>query len=140
MEKKEILYRQNGFSTEGIKDLKERGGDVKEVIRRNERDMMGQWLEQKIRESNYNDRYKNSTSIGIPDYLRKGERGSQKIIARWRCENEEEKNRFWKTEEEKKCRICAMGEGRIEHIMSHTRIKIGLGEVLDERGKREVMR
>jgi len=36
---------------------------------------MGQWLEQKIRESNYNDRYKNGISIGIPDYLlRKGER------------------------------------------------------------------
>jgi len=44
---------------------------------------MGQWLEQKIRESNYNDRYKNSTSIGIPDYLlRREERRSQKIIAR----------------------------------------------------------
>jgi len=32
-------------------------------------------------------------------------------------------------------KICGMQEGRIEHIMSHTRIKIGLGEVLDERGK-----
>jgi len=53
---------------------------------------MGQWVEQKIRESNYNDRYKNNTSIGIPDYLlRRGERGSQKIIARWRCGKEEEK-------------------------------------------------
>jgi len=28
-----------------------------------------------------------------------------------------------------------MEERCIEHIMSHTRIKIGLGEVLDERGK-----
>jgi len=28
----------------------------------------------------------------------------------------------------------------IEHIMSHTRIKIGLGEVLDERGKGEVVK
>jgi len=44
---------------------------------------MGQWLNQRIRESNYNGRYKNSTSIGMPDYLlKKGERGSQKIIAR----------------------------------------------------------
>jgi len=93
MEEREIFYRQNGFSTEGIKDLRTRGADVKEVIRRNERDRMGQWLEQKIRESNYNDRYKNNTSIGIPDYLlRRGERGSQKIIARWRYGNEEERN------------------------------------------------
>jgi len=42
--------------------------------------------------------------------------------------------------EEKKCRICGMEEGCIEHIMSHTRIKIGLGEVLDERGKSEVVK
>jgi len=79
MEEREVFYRQNGFSTEGIKDLRERGGDVKEIIRRNERDRRGQWLEQRVRESNYNDRYKNSTSIGIDylDYLlRRGERGS----------------------------------------------------------------
>jgi len=74
-----------------------------DIIRRIERDRMGQWLEQRIRESNHNDRYKNSTSIGMPDYLQKrGERGSQKVIARWRCGNEEERNGFWKTEEKKK--------------------------------------
>jgi len=99
---------------------------------------MGQWLEQKIRESNYNDRYKNNTSIGMPDYLlKRGERGSQKIIARWKRGR---KKRFWKTEEEKKRRICGVEEGYIEHIMSHMRIKIGLDEVLDERGKGEVVK
>jgi len=69
---------------------------------------MVQWLEwQKIRKSKYNDRYKNSTSIVMPDYLLKREEaGSQKMIARWRCGNEEERNGFWKTEEEKKC-LCA---------------------------------
>jgi len=88
---------------EGIKDLREKSGDVKKIIRRNERDRMGQWLEQKIRESNYNDRYKNSTSNGIPDYLlRRRQRESQKIIARWRCGKEEERNGFWKTEEKEK--------------------------------------
>jgi len=62
---------------------------------------MGQWEEQGIRESHYNDRYKNSTSIGMPDYLlKRGERGSQKIIARWRRGNEE-RNGFWKTDEKK---------------------------------------
>jgi len=55
------------------------------------------------------------------------------IIARWRCRNEEERNGFWKIEEKKKCRICGMEERCIEHIIFHTRIKIGLGEVLDER-------
>jgi len=31
-------------------------------------------------------------------------------------------------------------EGCIEHIMSHTRIKIGVGAVLDERGKGDVVK
>jgi len=83
MGQREDFYRQNGFSTEGIKDLRKRERDVKDIIRRNERDRMGQLLEQKIRESEYNDRYKNSTSIGIPDYLLKRGEG-EKMIARWR--------------------------------------------------------
>jgi len=57
----------------------------------------------KIRESKYNDRYKGSTSIRMPDYLLKiGDGGSQKMIRRWRCGNEEERNGFWKIEEEKR--------------------------------------
>jgi len=41
---------------------------------------------------------------------------------------------------EKKCRICGIEEGCVERIMSHTRIKIGLGEILDERRKGEVVK
>jgi len=42
--------------------------------------------ERRIRESKYNDIYKNGASIGMPDYLlRRRERGSRKMIARWRC-------------------------------------------------------
>jgi len=140
MGKREDFYRQNGFSTERIEDLREKERDIKDIIRRNERDRMGQWLEQKIRKSKYNDRYKNSTSIVMPDYLlKKGEGESQKMITRWRCGNEEERNGFWKTGGEK-MPICRVEEGCIEHIMPHTRIKIGVGEVLDERGKRETVK
>jgi len=51
------------------RDLKTVGRerDVKVIIRRIERDRMGQWLEQRIRKSNYNDKYKNSTSMRMPD-------------------------------------------------------------------------
>jgi len=62
------------------------------------------------------------------------------MIVRWRCGNEEERNGFWKTKEEKKCRIYGVEEGCIEHIMSHTRMKIGLDKVLDERTKGEVVK
>jgi len=49
MEKREDFYRQNGFSSEGIKDLREREKNVMAIIRRNERDMIEQWPKQKIR-------------------------------------------------------------------------------------------
>jgi len=98
-------------------------------------------LEQKIRKSKYNGRYKNSTSIGMPDYLLKIEDGgSQKIMTRWRCGNEKGRNRFCKTEEEKGCRICGVQEGCLEYIMTHTRIKIRIGVVLDEKEKEEVLK
>jgi len=78
-----------------LKTLGKEGGNVKDINRRIERDRMGQWLKQRIRKSNYNDRYKNSTSMGMPDYLlKKGERGNQKIIAKWRRGNKEERNGF----------------------------------------------
>jgi len=54
------------------------------------------------------------------------------MIARWRCGSEEERDGLWKTEEKKKCRICGVEEGCIEHIMSHTRIKIELDEVFSK--------
>jgi len=39
-------------------------------------------------QSKYNDRYKNNTSIRMPDYLLKREEGgSQKMIAKWKCGN-----------------------------------------------------
>jgi len=57
---------------EGIKE-----GDIRNIIRRNERDRMEQLLGLKIRRSKYNDRYKNSIPIVMPDYLlKRGEGGS----------------------------------------------------------------
>ncbi|CAL1672483.1 unnamed protein product [Lasius platythorax] len=96
-EEREGFYRQNGFSSEGIKQLREGDMDVCEIIRGREKERLGQWMEGKIRNSKYNIQYKEITTLGLPEYLRKKERkGSQKLIARWRCGNEEEKNKYWK--------------------------------------------
>jgi len=56
-------------------------------------------------------------------------------MMRWRDGNEEERNGFWKIEKDKRCRICGLEEGRIEHILTYTRNK-GVSAVLNEgRGK-----
>jgi len=76
----------------------------------------------------------------MPEYLIKmGYRGSQKMIARWRCGNEEERNGYWKTEEEKRS-VCGLEEGCIKHILTHTRNRIGINAVVDERGRGKAMR
>ena len=41
---------------------------------------------------------------------------NQNIIARFRCGNEELKNRYWETEERRKCRICGAEEENLEHL------------------------
>ena len=55
----------------------------------------------------YNERYKHiKTEIPI-EYLEKaGREGSQRLIARARCENLEEGNRFWLVKEKRRCVLC----------------------------------
>lgn len=103
---REVLQRENGFSSKGIKIFKERDMNVAKVIRKRERQRLGQWIEDKITRTRYNARYKEIGTLGIPRYLQiKRYKRSQKLIERWWCGNEEKKNRFWVSEEEKKCRI-----------------------------------
>jgi len=62
-EKREKFFRQNGYSSEGIRILREEGRNVADSIRRREKERLGQWLDNRIRESKYNVRYKDiSTS------------------------------------------------------------------------------
>jgi len=98
-------------------------------------------MDQKIRESKYNIRYKSSKSIGTSEYLIKMEnRGSQKMIARLRYGNEEERNGYLKMGEKKRCCVYGLEKGYIEHILIHTRNKIGVNVVVSERERREAVR
>lgn len=91
----------------------------------------------KIAKTKYNERYKEIKVIGTPKYLRvKGVKGSQKLIARWRCGNEEEKNRYWLAEERGRCQICKEEIGSIEHLSIHVR-GVKVAEILGERGREE---
>jgi len=49
------------------------------------------------------------------------------------------KNGYWKTEKVKRCRTSGVEEGCIEH-MTHMRNKIGVGAVINERGKGKALR
>lgn len=71
-------------------------------------------MEGKIRLTQYENRYNDVITIRRSRYLKeKDVRGSQSRIARWRCDNEEEGNRFWM--EDKCCRICKKKVGTLKH-------------------------
>jgi len=51
-EGRESFYRQNGFSSEGIKLLKERNIEIIEITRKNERERVGQWIKEELGNQN----------------------------------------------------------------------------------------
>jgi len=60
----------------------------------------------KIQNSRYDIRYRALYTIRILKYLRKqGQKDFQKIIARVRCGNEENRNKLWREQEKKLCKI-----------------------------------
>lgn len=80
-EEKELFLAQNGYSSEGLKVIRECGINIEQVVR--ERERSGQWMEGKIRTTRYNLRYKEVMTVGRPKYLReKGKEGEQRTIAR----------------------------------------------------------
>lgn len=53
----------------------------------------GQWIEEKMAKTKYNKRYTEITIVEIPKYPRvKRVKGSQELIARWRCGNKKERS------------------------------------------------
>jgi hypothetical protein len=119
---RELYFRRNGMSGEEIKRIRERGGDV--IVRLTERDIEIQKQIQfnRIQESRFGKKYKELYSIEIPEYLRKpGKKDHQKIIARFRCGNEELSSNFWRDQEEILCRICQKEVETIEHLSKRCR-------------------
>ncbi|KYN11380.1 hypothetical protein ALC57_16457 [Trachymyrmex cornetzi] len=112
---KEKYYNRNGWSKKAIEELRNKGINIVSEIRKRDRDIQIQVLDNKIREAKYNKKYK---EIGTdrPSYLLKenlnkimkgdGVRG----LVRVRCGNMEEYNKYWLREEDRLCRFCGAGQ------------------------------
>jgi hypothetical protein len=68
----------------------------------------------------------------IPEYPGRESARERKMMARFRCENEERVNRYWVEEEERRCRMCY--EERKETI-EHMWERKERGEILNEDGR-----
>ncbi|KAK1124440.1 hypothetical protein K0M31_006795 [Melipona bicolor] len=72
----------------------------------------------KISRSKYNARYKFISCYRRPEYLtKKGNRDSQRLIARARVGNVEEYSKYWLKEEERRCRLCERQSGTLKHLI-----------------------
>jgi len=61
----------------------------------------------KIQNSEYEIRYRELYTIGISEYLRKQwHKNFQKIIVKFRRENEELCNKFWREKDKNICKLC----------------------------------
>lgn len=114
------LFLVNPLNLSFVPNSKRMRNGYGESDKREKKRKNGSMNGRKIRITRYNVRYKEIMTVGsIILYLReKGQKGSQKWIARWRCGNEEKRNQFWKTEETK-CKICGTKLGTLEQIISH---------------------
>lgn len=109
-----------GYSGEGLRLLESEEVNAKTILRARDREVQQQEQYNKIKATRYNRRYKESRVIDIPEYLRnKGDKGSQNLIARIRCGNEENRNKYWLNEEERKCDLCGIEESTLEHLTRH---------------------
>jgi hypothetical protein len=76
----------------------------------------------------------------VPVYLGKESAKERKLMARFRCGNEERENRYWMEEEERMCRMCREERETIEHMWRgcgemREREEKERGEILSEDGR-----
>ncbi|KAJ8665626.1 hypothetical protein QAD02_007288, partial [Eretmocerus hayati] len=84
-----------GLSQTEIENMEVREKDVEGELDRRYTDIFRQGVDRKVREARYNTRYKDLRTDQLPEYLLKYEKGIQiDIIARLRCGNLEDKNKY----------------------------------------------
>jgi hypothetical protein len=94
-ERRKYYYQRSGYGSEEVERLrtKERWMNV-ELSERN-KDTDKQERRERINESRYNRQYEKCMTEEIPGYLG-GERARErKMMAKFRCGNEERENRYW---------------------------------------------
>jgi len=127
-------------SEESRKKMREEG-ETMELVRLMIGDVKKREREERIRkikESKYNDGYKEIRTEKNPGYLRGRRRKKERILlARFRCGNEMRGRQYWREEEERKCRICGEEDETIEHVLERCVTKRGMRkeDLLNGEGK-----
>jgi hypothetical protein len=79
--------------------------NVRVELSEREKDTDNQERRERMKESRYNRKFVKCMREEIPEYLGKKSARERKMMAKFRCGNEERENRYW-MEGERRCRMC----------------------------------
>ncbi|KOC69099.1 hypothetical protein WH47_09656, partial [Habropoda laboriosa] len=114
--------KRNGLSQEGLEWHRRQNNDTEKMLGVRNWEVQLQVQYQKIQQPKYNWRFKYYRPVRLPQYLEKDEKqGSQELIARTRCGNTEEANRYWMKEEQRKRILCEEGLESLKHRLEECR-------------------
>jgi hypothetical protein len=91
---RENYCRRNGYATEDVERVRAEGRWMCAKLSERDRDTDKQERRERIRESKYNREYERCVTEDVSGYLGKKSAKERKMMARFRCENEERENRY----------------------------------------------
>jgi hypothetical protein len=97
---REKYCRRNGYASEEVERVRAEGRWMCAELSERDRDTDKQERRERIRESRYNREYERCVTEDILVYLGKESAKERKMMARFRCGNEERENRYWMEERE----------------------------------------
>ncbi|XP_068900490.1 golgin subfamily A member 6-like protein 25 [Tenebrio molitor] len=137
---REKYCRRNGYASEEVERMREEGRWMCAELSERDRDTDKQERRERIREARYNREYERCVTEDVPVYLGRESTKERKMMARFRCGNEERENKYWMEEEERMCRMCREERETIEHMWRgcgemREREEKERGEILNEDGR-----
>jgi hypothetical protein len=129
VKERENYCRRNGYASEEEERLRAEGRWMCAELSERDRDTNKQERRERIRDSRYNRKYEKCMTDDVPVYLGRESAKERKMMARFRCGNEERENRYWTEGEERRCRMYHEESETIEHMWS------GCGEMRAREGK-----
>lgn len=114
---RKLMYERVGWSLNECEEWKKRGEIMLRRFEEILKDVEQQERQEKIQQSKYNTKYKDIQVLGRkPKYLMKdGCLDSKRLIARFRCGNEERMNKYWLKNEKRVCMFCEFESDKWEH-------------------------
>jgi hypothetical protein len=137
---REKYCRRNGYAREEVERMRAEGRWMCAELSERDRDTDKQERRERIREARYNREYERCVTEEVPVYLGRESTKERKMMARFRCGNEERENKYWMEEEERMCRMCREERETIEHMWRgcgemREREEKERGEILNEDGR-----